>query len=118
MRGFSFGDVTTLYNGIWIGTASITSRVMETANLEQVEFVQGPSSIMSGLDAIGGSVNYVSRQPTTGPVRNELDLSIDTLGTFRSHYGSGGSTALPGLDYRFDVSSSKINSFIDGDYRS
>ena len=27
---------------------------------------EGPSSIMSGLDAIGGSVNYVSRQPTTG----------------------------------------------------
>ena len=26
-----------------------------------------PSSLMSGLNAIGGSVNYVSRQPTSGP---------------------------------------------------
>jgi iron complex outermembrane recepter protein len=117
MRGFSFGDVTTLYNGIWIGPQSITSRVMETANLEQVEFVHGPSSIMSGLAAIGGSVNYVSRQPATGPVKNELDTSIDTLGTYRTHFGSGGSATLPGLDYRFDVSSSKINSFVDGDYQ-
>ncbi len=117
MRGFSFGEVTVLYNGIWIGPQSITSRVMETANLEQVEFLKGPSSIMSGLAAIGGSVNYVSRQPTTGPIRNELDTSIDTLGTYRTHFGSGGSTNLQGLDYRFDVSSSKIASFIDGDYQ-
>jgi iron complex outermembrane recepter protein len=115
MRGFSFGEVTVLYNGIWIGPQSITSRVLDTANLEQVEFVKGPSSIMSGLAAIGGSVNYVSRPPTSGPIKNELDTSIDTLGTYRTHFGSGGSTALPGLDYRFDVSSSKVNSFIDGD---
>jgi iron complex outermembrane recepter protein len=114
MRGFTFGEVTVLYNGIWIGPQSITSRMMDTANLEQVEFLKGPSSIMSGLAAIGGSVNYVSRQPTTGPIKSELDTSIDTLGTYRTHFGSGGSTGLPGLDYRLDVSSSKQNSFIEG----
>src|SRR6202008_1582904 len=117
MRGFSFGEVTVLYNGIWIGPQSITSRVIDTANLEQVEFVKGPLSLMSGLAAIGGSVNYVSRQPTPGPVKNKLDTSIDTLGTYRTHFGSGGSSAVPGLDYRFDASSSKINSFVDGDYQ-
>jgi len=117
MRGFTFGEVTVLYNGIWIGPQSITSRMMDTAGLAQVEFVKGPSSIMSGLATIGGSVNYVSKQPTTGPIQSELDTSIDTLGTYRTHFGSGGSTNLPGLDYRFDVSSSKINSFIDGDYQ-
>jgi len=117
MRGFSFGEVTVLYNSIWIGPQSITSHVLDTANLEQVEFVKGPLSLMSGLATIGGSVNYVSRQPTTGPIKNELDTSIDTLGTYRTHFGSGGSTSADGLDYRFDVSSSKINSFIDGDYQ-
>ncbi len=117
MRGFSFGEVNVLYNGIWIGPQSITSRVMETASLAQVEFLKGPSSIMSGLAAIGGSVNYVSRQPHTGPIKSELDTSIDTLGTARAHFGSGGSTKIDGLDYRFDVSSSKLNSFVDGDYQ-
>jgi iron complex outermembrane recepter protein len=116
MRGFSFGEVNILYNGISIGPGNITSRIMETAGLEQVEFLKGPSALMSGLDAIGGSVNYVSKQPTTGPIKSELDTSIDTLGTYRTHYGSGGSTNIPGLDYRFDVSSSKVASFIDGDY--
>jgi iron complex outermembrane receptor protein len=117
MRGFTFGEVNVRYNGISIGVASDTTRVMDTFNVGQVEFLKGPSALMSGIMAIGGSVNYVSRQPTTGPIQNEMDLSVDTLGTFRSHFGSGGSTAVPGLDYRFDVTGSKINSFIDGDYR-
>jgi iron complex outermembrane receptor protein len=117
MRGFKGNEVTVLYNGIWIGPGDITSRIMETASLEQVEFLKGPSSVMTGLAAIGGSVNYVSKQPTTGPIKNELDTSIDTLGTYRTHFGSGGSTNVQGLDYRFDVSSSKIASFIDGDYQ-
>lgn len=117
MRGFSYGEITVLYNGIWIGPQSITSRVMDTASLDQVEFLRGPSSIMSGLAAIGGAVNYVSNQPTSGPIKSQLDGSIDSLGTYRTHYGSGGSTTVPGLDYRFDVSSSKINSFVQGDYQ-
>jgi iron complex outermembrane receptor protein len=116
MRGFTFNEVNVLYNGISIGPSADTGRIMETANLEQVEFLKGPSAIMSGLDAIGGSVNFVSKQPTTGPIKSELDTSIDTLGTYRTHFGSGGSTNVRGLDYRFDVSSSKIASFIDGDY--
>ena len=118
MRGFTFGEVNVLYNGIWIGPQSITSRVMDTANLDRVEFLKGPSSIMSGLAAIGGSVNYVSRQPATGPIRSELDTAIDTRGTYRTHFGSGGSTPVAGLDYRFDISQSKLNSFIDGDYQN
>jgi iron complex outermembrane receptor protein len=117
MRGFTFGEVNVLYNGISIGIANDTARVMDTGNLAQVEFLKGPSALMSGMNAIGGSVNYVNRQPTTGPIQNELDLSVDSLGTFRSHFGSGGSTGVPGLDYRFDAVGSSINSFVDGDWR-
>ena len=72
---------------------------------------------MSGMNAIGGSVNYVSRQPTTGPIQNEADVSFDLLGSILSHYGSGGSTPVQGLDYRFDMAGSQLDSFIDGDYR-
>jgi iron complex outermembrane receptor protein len=118
MRGFTYGGVNVLYNGIWIGPQDITSRIMDTASLDRVEFLKGPSSLMSGLDAIGGSVNYVTRQPTSGPIKNELDTSIDSLGTYRTHFGSGGSTAVPGLDYRIDIGQSKVASFIDGDYQN
>jgi iron complex outermembrane recepter protein len=118
MRGFTYGAVNVLYNGISIGVASDTTRMMDTANLDQVEFLKGPSALMSGIMAIGGSVNYVSRQPTTGPIQNELDLSVDSYGSFRTHYGSGGSTLVEGLDYRLDVTESKMNSFVEGDWRA
>jgi iron complex outermembrane receptor protein len=118
MRGFTGGAINTLYNGIWIGPSDITNRVMDTSSLERVEILKGPSSLMSGLDAIGGAVNYLSRQPTTGPIKNEFDASFDSLGTYRTHYGSGGSTLVDGLDYRVDIGQSKLNSFIDGDYEN
>jgi hypothetical protein len=89
MRGFSGPQVNVLYNGIWTGPTDITSRWMDTAGLAQVEFLKGPSSIMSGLNAIGGAVNYVNKQPTSGPVRNEIDASVDSFGSFRTHLGSG-----------------------------
>jgi len=117
MRGFTGSEVNTLYNGISTGPSDITARWMGTANLEQVEFLKGPSALMSGLNAIGGSVNYVNRQPTTGPVQNEADVSFDSLGSVLSHYGSGGSAPVKGLDYRFDISGSQLNSFIGGDFR-
>jgi iron complex outermembrane receptor protein len=117
MRGFAGPQVNVLYNGIWTGPTDITSRWMDTANLAQVEFLKGPSSLMSGLNAIGGAVNYVSRQPTSGLIRNEMDAYLDSFGSFRSHFGSGGSTPVRGLDYRFDVSGARYNSFIDDDFR-
>jgi iron complex outermembrane recepter protein len=118
MRGFSGSQVNVLYNGISTGPADITSRWMPTANLGQVEFLKGPSALMSGLNAIGGSVNYVSRQPATGPIGNELDLSLDSFGSPLTHLGSGGSTTVKGLDYRFDATGARFNSFIDGDFRN
>jgi iron complex outermembrane recepter protein len=117
MRGFTFGAVNTLYNGISIGVASDTTRVMDLSYLDQVEFLKGPSALMSGIMAVGGSVNYVNKQPTSGPIQSELDLSVDSLGSVRSHYGSGGSTGVEGLDYRFDAVGSQINGVVDGDYR-
>ena len=116
MRGFTTSAINILYNGIWIGPSDITSRIMDTSNLDRVEFLKGPSSIMSGLDAIGGAVNYVTRQPTSGPIKNEFDASFNSLRTYRTHYGSGGSTTINGLDYRFDIGQSRVNSFIEGDY--
>jgi iron complex outermembrane recepter protein len=116
MRGFSFGAVNVLYNGISTGPQSFTSRWMDTSNLAQVEFLKGPSSLMTGLNAIGGSVNYVNLQPMSGPIRNEVDLSLDSMGTLRSRFGSTGS-ATKDLDYRFDAIGTRLNGFIDDVFR-
>ena len=113
MRGFSNSQINILYNGIKIGPQNMTSRYMDTANLESVEILKGPASLLSGEGASGGAVNFVNKQPTSGPVQNEAFFSWDSLNSFRSSYGSGGSTNVQGLDYRFDISRSSLNGFID-----
>lgn len=113
MRGFTNSQINTLYNGIKIGPQNMTSRIMDTANLEAVEILKGPASLMSGEGAAGGAINFVTKQPHTGPIRNEADFSWDSLNSFGAHYGSGGSTNVEGLDYRFDISRSTLNGFAD-----
>ena len=112
LRGFSNSQINTLYNGIRIGPQNMTSRVMDSANLERVEVLRGPASLMSGEGAAGGAVNFVTRTPHTGAVENELFVSYGSFNTWRASTGSGGSTALPGLDYRFDLSRSSSNGFL------
>lgn len=113
MRGFTNSQINTLYNGIKIGPQNMTSRILDTANLEAVEILKGPASLISGEGAAGGAINLVTRQPQTGPIRNEADFSWDSLNSFRAHDGSGGSTNVEGLDYRFDISRSTLNGFAD-----
>ena len=78
MRGFTNSQINTLYNGIKIGPQNMTSRVMDTANLESVEFLKGPASLLSGEGAAGGAVNYVTKQPNhrTDPERGVLFLRL------------------------------------------
>lgn len=113
MRGFSNSQINILYNGIKIGPQNMTSRYMDTANLDSVEILKGPASLLSGEGASGGAINFVNKQPASGPVQNEAFFSYDSLNSFRSSYGSGGSTNVQGLDYRFDISRSSLNGFID-----
>ena len=113
MRGFSFSQLNTLYNGIKIGPPSMTSRVMDTGNLERIEFLKGPASLMSGEGAAGGAINFVTKRPHQGPVENEAYVSYGSFGTMRTAFGSGGSTAKEGLDYRFDLTRASSNGFID-----
>jgi iron complex outermembrane recepter protein len=116
MRGFSGTQINTLYNGIKIGPSEMTGRIMDTASLQQIEILKGPASLLSGEGATGGAVNYVTKQPHTGPIVNEAFTSFDSFRGFRAGYGTGGSTLINGLDYRFDIGRSNNTSFIDDTY--
>jgi iron complex outermembrane recepter protein len=116
MRGFAGDQVNTLYNNIWIGPSTMTGRPMDTSNLDRVEILKGPASLLSGIGATGGAVNYVTKAPHTGPIVNEAFTSVDSFKGYRAGYGSGGSTNINGLDYRFDIAHSNNVGFIDDTY--
>src|SRR5262245_12193872 len=116
MRGFSGTQINTLYNGIKVGPSEMTSRIMDTGNLERVEILKGPASLLSGEGATGGAINYVTKKPHTGRIVNEMLAAYDSFDGYRVLYGSGGSTNVKGLDYRFDVTRSSNIGFIDDTY--
>jgi iron complex outermembrane recepter protein len=113
MRGFTHSQINTLYNGIKVGPQNMTSRVMDTGNLDRIEILKGPASLMSGEGAVGGAINFVTKKPHSGAVENEAYISYGSFNTLRVGFGSGGSTAVQGLDYRLDVNRSSSNGFID-----
>jgi iron complex outermembrane receptor protein len=116
IRGFSGDQINTLYNGIRVGPSNMTGRPMDTFNLDRIEVLKGPASLLSGEGATGGAINYVTKTPHTGAIVNEAYSSVDSFRGYRAGYGSGGSTLVDGLDYRFDISHSNNVSFIDDAY--
>ena len=116
MRGFTGTQINTLYNDIKIGPSEMTGRIMDTANLDRVEILKGPASLLSGEGAVGGAINYVNKTPHTGPITSDAFTSYDSLNGYRAGYGSGGSTLIQGLDYRFDISHANDKGFIDDTY--
>ncbi len=113
MRGYTNTQINMLYNGIKIGPQNMTSRTMDTGNLERIEFLKGSASLMSGEGAAGGAINFVSKRPHQGPIENEATVSYGSFNSVRSGFGSGGSTPVTGLDYRFDVYRASTNGYID-----
>jgi iron complex outermembrane recepter protein len=113
MRGFSSDAINHLYNGINIGIQDLTGRTQDTFSFDRIEFLKGASAIESGVGSIGGSVNYVTKQPFSGPVRNETFVSADSFRGMRTGFDSGGSTSIAGLDYRVVAAYTNNIGFID-----
>jgi iron complex outermembrane recepter protein len=116
MRGYSGDQLNTLYNNIRVGPSNMTGRPMGTFNLDRVEVLKGPASLMSGEGATGGAINYVTKAPHTGAIVNDAYTSFDSFKGYRAGYGSGGSTLVSGLDYRFDISHANNVGYIDDTY--
>src|SRR3990167_5440554 len=60
-RGFTSAQVTQLYNGIGMSYSSAT-RPVDAWIYERVEAIGGPSTFLYGAGAVGGSINYVTKQ--------------------------------------------------------
>lgn len=84
---------------------------IDDANIERVEFLKGPSSVLYGqTGSLGGTVNYISRRPG-GEARTDLSLTGGTYGFVRGVINSGGAVADGNWHYRFDASAERGDSF-------
>lgn len=73
-----------------------------TFNYERIEVIKGPSSVLHGLGAVTGLVNWVNK-PADERAPREVLLGYDRWNTRTIGVGLGGSAA-PAVAYRLDVS--------------
>lgn len=99
IRGFQ--DAPVLRNGVRQFGAGGTSP--ETANLEQVEVLRGPSSILYGEVTPGGVINLATKQPTDDPYYN-FEVQFGTQGLIRPRLDISGPLTKDGkLSYRLNA---------------
>lgn len=76
MRGFIGEQTTLLHNGLYLGPANMVNRPGNTFNIESIDVLKGPASVLFGQGTIGGAVNVINKKP---------DFKADTvqfLGSF------------------------------------
>ncbi len=90
IQGMSSEHVLILVNGRRLSgriNGAIDLSRLRVADLERIEIVKGPSSALYGSDALGGVINIITRQNTTGGSLNLRSGAYD-----RDVYGHHGVT--------------------------
>ncbi|MEH2043027.1 TonB-dependent siderophore receptor [Nostoc sp.] len=110
IRGFGVADNSLLRDGLpdpGVGDS------VELANVERIEVLKGPASVLFGLGSPGGSINIVTKRPLSEPFYT-VDATIGSYSFYRGAVDFSGplndsKTAL----YRFNAVYRNSGSFID-----
>lgn len=80
IRGFS-----TMYDNLVDGFRDDSTYYRDLSNIERVEIIQGPASVLYGRGSAGGLINRVTKKPLDTELR-EVSLIGNTLGQRRSEF--------------------------------
>ncbi|MEO0537500.1 MAG: TonB-dependent siderophore receptor [Cyanobacteria bacterium P01_A01_bin.123] len=110
IRGFDTGN-TFLRNGVPDNDAGRTG--LDLTNVERIEVLRGPASVLFGQIAPGGAINIVTKRPLPFPF---YDVEV-TYGSFNTYQGavdlSGPLTEDGSVSYRFNAAIFGSDTFVD-----
>jgi iron complex outermembrane receptor protein len=112
IRGFTANQVSNLRDGIWLGPSTMVMRPQNTFNLDRVELLRGPSSVINGQGAVAGTINAVTKSAEPTSATNWQGLV--SYGRYDTYQVAGGVTGPvnDSLWYRVDVSRSGSEGFV------
>ncbi|MEP1894874.1 MAG: TonB-dependent siderophore receptor [Alloalcanivorax venustensis] len=110
MRGLT--DVGYLFDGVRVADPSLVSRNLDTWNLERVEVLKGPASVLHGTGALGGTLNLVTRKPDLTGDRYDGMLEYGSHDSLRLGVGTN-RVVNPNVAVRADLSHSRSSGYVD-----
>ena len=102
IRGLSMNDILVMNNGVRIENYQFSENHplgIDDNDVERVEIIKGPASLLYGSDAIGGVINFIKEKPApTGNIIGDYrtQLHSNTLGINNSIGFKGSSKKLFG----------------------
>jgi iron complex outermembrane receptor protein len=114
VRGFTTSQVSNLRDGIWLGPSAMVMRPQNTFNLDRVELLRGPSSVINGQGAVAGTINAVTK--SAEPTAATTGQALMSYGRYNTYQAAAGVTGPVGdrLWYRADVSRSGSEGYVPG----
>ncbi|MGD9487302.1 MAG: TonB-dependent receptor [Calditrichaceae bacterium] len=88
IRGFGSNQILILVDGIRLNNSTYRLgnhqylTTVDNQNLERIEVVRGPSSVLYGSDALGGTINLLTKEP--GFTDNDKSLNYLLTGRYAS----------------------------------
>lgn len=106
IRGADAGQSVMVIDGMRLSDASSTAggygfSTLFADDIDRIEILRGPQSILWGSDAIGGVVNVTTRRPTE-PLEGSFALEAGTHDTVSARAGVGGTS--DAIDWRVSAS--------------
>lgn len=113
-RGFTgVNSVKQLYNGLELANAGgVVSFPFDPWNVERIEALYGPASVLYGAGAIGGAVNVVSKRPNPTQSSHEVGLGLGGDNSWHRALSSTGPLG-NGFSYRVDLSHRSSDNWVD-----
>lgn len=113
MRGFTRSQITILRDGLWVGPANMVMRPQNTFNLDRIEVLRGPNSVLHGQGAVAGTINTVNKSAEVGePQQLDVLASFGRYDTYQLGIGAGGAVS-DTLWYRADISQRASDGYVD-----
>jgi iron complex outermembrane receptor protein len=120
MRGFAGQDsVLQLYDGVRLfpvaGTITFPN---DPWNIERIEVLSGPASVLYGQGAMGGAINVIPKQPNADRFEFEGEAGYGSQDSWHLAGGAGGPISQT-LSFRTDGSYRQSDGYVDrGDSES
>ena len=112
-RGFVGNQVTLLRDGVYLGPANMITRPQNSFNVQSVDLLEGPSSVLYGQGAVGGTVNVITKPAVFDKISYNGLVSYGSFNTYDLGAGAGGKINEQ-LAFRTDVSYYSSDGYVPG----